>query len=134
LGKIVELTVTKGYSRKASDGEDWMREEYTLKAAVEDEDEVEVARAHMLGLIEGWLSKAPKPAKTFNEKDVQELFPEDLRALLSFEQREGYCIIKPKQFMGSENFARIAEVVRAHGGQYVSAGKESHFKIPSKQA
>lgn len=131
MGKIVELTVTKGYSRKASDGEDWMREEYTLKATVEDEAEVEVARAHMLGLIEGWLSKAPKPAKILN---VKELFPEDLRALLSFEQREGYCIIKPKQFMGSENFARIAEVVRAHGGQYVSAGKESHFKIPSKQA
>lgn len=31
---------------------------------------------------------------------------------------------------GSENFTGIMEVVRKHGGEYVSAGRESHFKVP----
>jgi hypothetical protein len=60
-----------------------------------------------------------------------EVFPEDLRTLLSFEHKEGFFIIKPRQFLGSENFAKIADIVKAHGGDYVSAGKESHFRIPT---
>jgi hypothetical protein len=61
-----------------------------------------------------------------------ELFPEDLRGLLSFEQKEGFCIIKPRQFLGSENFEKIADIVKGQGGEYISAGKDSHFKIPLK--
>jgi len=61
-----------------------------------------------------------------------EAFPEDLRALLSFEQREGFCIIKPRQFLGSENFAKIADIVKQLNGEYISEGKSSHFRIPTK--
>jgi hypothetical protein len=61
-----------------------------------------------------------------------EVFPEDLRTLLSFEQKEGFSIIKPRQFLGSENFAKIADIVKQQGGDYVSAGKNSHFRIPVK--
>ena len=32
----------------------------------------------------------------------------------------------------SENFARIAELVRNMEGVYVSSGKDSHFRIPIK--
>jgi len=59
-------------------------------------------------------------------------FPEDLRNLLSFETRADDIIIRPRQFLGSENFAKIADIVKGHGGEYVSAGKNSHFKIPVK--
>ncbi len=39
-------------------------------------------------------------------------------------------IIKAKQFLGSDNFAKIAGIVRnTLGGQYVSQGKNSHFEI-----
>jgi len=62
-----------------------------------------------------------------------QLFPEDLRSLLSFEQRADMVIIKPRQFLGSENFAKIADIVKQQGGEYVSAGKDSHFKIPIKR-
>lgn len=61
------------------------------------------------------------------------LFPEDLRSLLSFEQKDDAIVIKPRQFLGSENFSRIAEIVKQQGGQYVSAGRGSHFKIPKKE-
>lgn len=38
-------------------------------------------------------------------------------------------IVRPKQFLGAENFSKIASAIRGIGGQYVSAGKNSHFEI-----
>jgi len=64
--------------------------------------------------------------------DPAQLFPEDLRNLLSFERKAGAYILKPRQFLGAENFAKIADIVKQHGGDYISAGKESHFEIPIK--
>ena len=60
-------------------------------------------------------------------------FPEELEARLSFEEKGEYIIIKPKQFLGSENFAKIASAVRGMGGEYISAGKDSHFRVPKKK-
>jgi hypothetical protein len=65
-------------------------------------------------------------------EDVKMVFPEDLENLLSFEEKEEYIIIKPRQFLGSENFSKIASTVRGMGGDYVSAGKASHFRVPKK--
>jgi hypothetical protein len=65
-----------------------------------------------------------------NVEQVKVLFPEALRGLLSFEQQGNYIIIKPQQFLGSENFNEISLIVRGNKGEYVSAGKESHFRIP----
>jgi hypothetical protein len=66
--------------------------------------------------------------------DIRMSFPEDLEARLSFEEKGDYIIIKPKQFLGSENFAKIASAVRGMGGEYISAGKDSHFRVPKKKA
>jgi len=52
---------------------------------------------------------------------------------LSFEEKGEYIIIKPKQFLGSENFAKIASAVRGMGGEYISAGKDSHFRVPKNK-
>ena len=67
-----------------------------------------------------------------NVEQAKALFPEALRDLLSFEQQGDYIIIKPHQFLGSENFSQISDIVKgkANNGEYVSAGKESHFRIP----
>jgi hypothetical protein len=54
--------------------------------------------------------------------------------LLNIEERNDYIIIKPRQFLGSENFAKIASAVRGMGGEYISAGKDSHFRVPKKKA
>jgi hypothetical protein len=66
--------------------------------------------------------------------DIRMSFPEELEARLSFEDKGDYIIIKPKQFLGSENFAKIASAVRGMGGEYISAGKDSHFRVPKKRA
>jgi hypothetical protein len=65
-------------------------------------------------------------------EDIRVVFPEDLEALLSFEEKGDYIIVKPRQFLGSENFAKIASTVRGMGGEYISAGKASHFRVPKK--
>jgi len=69
-------------------------------------------------------------ASEIKPEKIGELFPEGLRRLLSFEEQADAVIIKPRQFLGSENFAKIADIVKQHGGEWVSAGKSSHFKIP----
>ena len=65
-------------------------------------------------------------------EDIKMMFPEDLENLLSFEEKEDYVIVKPRQFLGSENFAKIASTVRGIGGEYISAGKASHFRVPKR--
>lgn len=66
--------------------------------------------------------------------DIRMSFPEELESRLSFDEKGDYIIIKPKQFLGSENFAKIASAVRGMGGEYISAGKDSHFRVPKNKA
>lgn len=73
------------------------------------------------------LGRAPKASSL---EDVKALFPADLENLLSFEARQDYFHIKPRQFLGSDVFRKVASIIKAAGGQYVSAGKDSHFRIP----
>jgi hypothetical protein len=86
---------------------------------------------------------APKPPVTAAPRetskqrsldDIRMSFPEELESRLSFEEKGEYIIIKPKQFLGSENFAKIAAASRGMGGEYISQGKDSHFRIPKKKA
>jgi hypothetical protein len=69
------------------------------------------------------------PGKRTRLEDVRMAFPEELENLLSFEDKSDYVVIKPRQFLGSENFAKIASAVRGLGGEYISAGKDSHFRV-----
>jgi len=61
---------------------------------------------------------------------IKMTFPENLESLLTFTEKDGKVIIKPRQFLGTENFTKIASIVREINGSYVSAGKESHFEVP----
>jgi hypothetical protein len=62
-------------------------------------------------------------------EDVRMMFPEEFDMLLNFTDCQTYVMIAPKQFLGSEYFARIAGIVRAVKGEYVSAGKASHYRV-----
>jgi len=76
--------------------------------------------------------KEQPTARTTTVDSVKVAFPEDLESLLTFEDKGDMIVLKPRQFLGSENFAKIASVVRGLGGEYVSAGKSSHFRVPKK--
>ena len=93
-----------------------------------------------VGQITQPAAQAPAPAarevggKQRSLDDIRMSFPEELEARLSFEEKGDYIIIKPKQFLGSENFAKIASAARGMGGEYISAGKDSRFRVPKKKA
>ncbi|MGE5188050.1 MAG: hypothetical protein ACM3JE_03380 [Betaproteobacteria bacterium] len=83
-------------------------------------------------------AQAPQVAPTDSPKlrsldEIRMSFPEELETRLSFEDKADYIMIKPKQFLGSENFAKIASAVRGMGGEYISQGKDSHFRVPKKK-
>jgi hypothetical protein len=82
-------------------------------------------------------ASAPAPKETGKQasslEDIRVMFPEDLDSMLSFEEKGEYIVIKPKQFLGSENFAKIASTVRGIGGEYISAGRDSHFRVYKKK-
>lgn len=67
--------------------------------------------------------------RTRSIADVREIFPKELEGMLFFEETGTYINIRPRQYLGSENFAKIASLVRSAGGEYISAGKDSHFRV-----
>lgn len=81
-------------------------------------------------------SAAPVPTATVpatrmrSTTEIKTIFPKELEDMLFFEESGNDIIIKPRRFLGSENFSKIAALVRSAGGEYISAGKESHFRIP----
>ena len=105
---------------------------------------------NVLNVISGDLAKVTKTLKTVSEsetapaisvapsekknkiKDVKQAFSSELTGMLLFEETGKFVIVKPRRFLGSDNFAKIAAVVRDLGGEYVSAGRNSHFKIVKK--
>jgi hypothetical protein len=79
-------------------------------------------------------ASTPSPAlKSQSVEDIRMIFPEELDNMLAFEDKGEYVMIKPKQFLGSENFAKIASTVRGIGGEYISAGRDSHFRVYKKK-
>ncbi len=63
-------------------------------------------------------------------EDVRMLFSSDLEEMLSFEESEDFIVVKPRGFLGRDKFSKIASIVRDAGGEYISAGKGSYFRLP----
>jgi len=79
-------------------------------------------------------SQAPsRPAdqlpSSWTLRTVQDLFPRDQEEILEFEEASEWITVKPTRYLGSDIFARIAQIVRDNGGEYVSLGKDSHFRF-----
>jgi hypothetical protein len=74
-------------------------------------------------------AKNAEPVKAWTVEAVRTLFPEELEKLLTFQEQTDSILLKPKRFLGSEHFSRIAHIVRVNKGEYISQGKQSHFII-----
>jgi hypothetical protein len=54
--------------------------------------------------------------------------------MLSFSEDGDCVLVKPLGFLGGGNFRKVANIVKGElGGEYVSAGKDSHFRIPKRR-
>jgi hypothetical protein len=61
--------------------------------------------------------------------DIELKFTEQQTKQLSFEQQGNLWIIRPKYHLEKQDFTDIAQTVRNLGGEYISAGKDSHFRV-----
>jgi len=106
-----------------------------LKIISEDLEEVSRAlKAYSKTNIEENQFTPRSTGQPLKKRDIEEVrrdFPKDLLELLLFEVADDYIIIKPKRYLGSENFTRVASIVREQfGGEYISHKRESYFRIP----
>jgi len=67
--------------------------------------------------------------KVSSKNDVVEKIPVEQRELLDIEEDGDFIFVRPRQFLGAENFRIIASVIQEFGGEYISAGRDSHFRI-----
>ena len=72
------------------------------------------------------------PTKARGIDDVKQAFSSELAGMLIFEDAGTFVVVKPRRFLGSDNFGRIASIIRNLGGEYVSAGRNSHFNVPKE--
>ena len=106
------------------------REMKILLDALEEFEGIAYAARNKIYQLYGPVSyQIQNSTKPRNIDDIQMSFPKDIEARLFFEDKGDWIRVAPKQFLGSENFAKIASAIRGMGGEYVSAGKDSHFKI-----
>ena len=90
--------------------------------------EMENAVAWAFAAAAGLITEQPK---TDILERAERMFPNELIDKISLELSDSHVIIKPKQYLGKNLFIELAEIVRDKlGGEYVSAGRDSHFRIP----
>lgn len=61
---------------------------------------------------------------------VKERFLDKWVERIEFSRQGNFIIVKTKQYLNTDDFEELRAVIRDFGGEYVSAGKDSHFKIP----
>ncbi|MDH5439098.1 MAG: hypothetical protein OEZ48_09550 [Candidatus Bathyarchaeota archaeon] len=116
------------YSRTFNLGE-YESERIGLKAELDEAEDLDEAfrniKERVLRLHEG----------SRMETDIDRLrdsFSDEWQQRLEFTSNEKYFKVKPKHYLGSDKFGELASVIRNLGGEYVSADKDSHFRIPIK--
>jgi len=141
----VKVRVSKGYSHAISDDQ-WMKIGYEIEVQVPTEEDIQGAKDMLEYTIDQWLpppkpiatptpTPAPKPSgqpakPTATMDKVTSAFPKDLAGMLYFEDAGDYIAIKPRQYLGSEIFIKVANIVKDQlQGEYMSLGKNSYFRV-----
>jgi hypothetical protein len=58
------------------------------------------------------------------------VFPNHYADLLTVTENEDYIIIKPQNFIrNKQDFKEISQIIKDYGGEYVSANRDTHWRI-----
>ena len=77
--EVRRLVVGKGRTNRPSEVEEWIKEYYEIEVVIKDPRELEVAKANLTGVLDGWLS-TPRPRKL--PAQLPQLDPDELAKLL----------------------------------------------------
>jgi hypothetical protein len=123
MGKVTELTVTKGKTVRAEEKEEWTRVEYSLKASVDDSEDLQVAKANIERIIDSWVTEVglPRTTPTSAAKPTAQLpglDPDELAKLpwRTYKTKEP-C--KPEEvgwvFRNTHGVEALADLIEKHG-------------------
>jgi anti-sigma28 factor (negative regulator of flagellin synthesis) len=73
-------------------------------------------------------TSTPSSADSDAVTNLKMMFPKELEDLLLFEQTGDIIKVSPRQYL-DKDFGKIASIIREAGGEYHSAGRDSHFTI-----
>jgi len=76
--KVKKLTVVKGKTR-GNEKEGWRKTSYQLEAEIEDEHDIEICKASLEGLIDGWLTPQELTAQPQPQPQSEILNPEAIK-------------------------------------------------------
>lgn len=120
------LVVGKGRTSRPGDAEEWIKEYYEVEVTIEDPAELEVAKAELKGLIDGWLSVPKPPVKP--SAHLPQLDPDDLAKLpwKTYKTKED-C--KPDEagwiFRNTPGAEALADLIQKQGkGAHVLIGSQ----------
>ncbi|MBM4401359.1 MAG: hypothetical protein FJ045_05350, partial [Crenarchaeota archaeon] len=124
--KVTKIVIGKGKTT-GDEKAGWTKRYYEVEVSVTDENEIGIVKANVEGLIDGWLEPVAAKSKPQEPKgtpeahmEIEQCFPKELAELLNFEDQGKWIKVSPKEFLGSDNFARVLTVVRELKGEYVS--------------
>jgi len=124
--EVEKLRVGKGRTRKPSDAEEWIKEYYELEATIKDSSELEIAKANLTGLIDGWLSVPNKPSAKVAPKDAnktQTETPSWNPSKIRWEQVEGAKgPYEKSEDVNSLDFKALLKDLQNHNGKLTRDG------------
>jgi hypothetical protein len=90
--KMTKLTVGKGKTTGNEKAGEWIKRYYEIEVSIEDEHDVEIAKASVEGLIDGWLtgtSIMETQAQPQKPKEAKSAVLEETFNILKFEVQHG---------------------------------------------
>jgi hypothetical protein len=89
-----------------------------------------LSKVEIINELKEIIERLKKIVDSLEKLTVEEvIIPLDLRDDVEVTHAEDMIIIKPKHFLGDEKFKRLAKIVKAKGGYYVSNKEKSRFEI-----
>ena len=80
--------------------------------------------------VSGYSTPAEPPQPYLPSKDVEGALTEYAEKLF-FTDAEGKYIIQAKTWLPTDEWNAVNKIIRAHGGKWISGGKESHWEVPT---
>jgi hypothetical protein len=124
----LKLTVGKGKTTRPGEAEEWTKEYFEIEILIEDPSELEVTKANLTGLIDGWLSSTLTASKSATKPPAQlpQLDPDELGRLPWKTYKRVAC--KPDEagwiFRDAKGAEALADLIRKQGeGARVQIGE-----------
>jgi len=83
-----------------------------------------------LQLVRKRMKITKEPDNPYNQSKLYQLLPEEVRHNLIIDYKDDEVQIRPKQWLGTENWSKVMAVVKQLDGDWNKKGKNSYWSVP----